>query len=174
MVSRFSEIVVDCVQPRRLAEFWCAVLGYRVLEEHEGAIEIVVRRGKPGFAVVQVRDTGIGIAPQDLEKVFEKDGRGVFLPYEEFMRLWRRAGGGGSGPEPAATPPVDWAIAAGSSRVRSRKSAGERERRVLTARVRRSSKGAPSRNAYGFALSSSWLKGDGSRVSHGTSLTAPV
>ena len=40
MVSRFSEIVVDCEQPRRLAEFWCAVLGYRVLDEEEGAIEI--------------------------------------------------------------------------------------------------------------------------------------
>ncbi len=40
MVSRFSEIVVDCHEPRRLAEFWCAVLGYRVLDEEEGAIEI--------------------------------------------------------------------------------------------------------------------------------------
>ena len=40
MVSRFSEIVVDCEQPRRLAEFWCAVLGYRVLDEEEGATEI--------------------------------------------------------------------------------------------------------------------------------------
>lgn len=40
MVSRFSEIVVDCREPRRLAEFWCAVLGYRVLDEEEGAIEI--------------------------------------------------------------------------------------------------------------------------------------
>src|SRR5512134_134366 len=40
MVSRFSEIVVDCGQPRRLAEFWCAVLGYRVLDEEEGAVEI--------------------------------------------------------------------------------------------------------------------------------------
>lgn len=40
MVSRFSEIVVDCHEPRRLAEFWCAVLGYRVLDEEEGAVEI--------------------------------------------------------------------------------------------------------------------------------------
>jgi catechol 2,3-dioxygenase-like lactoylglutathione lyase family enzyme len=40
MVSRFSEIVVDCEQPRRLAEFWCEVLGYRVLDEEEGAVEI--------------------------------------------------------------------------------------------------------------------------------------
>jgi catechol 2,3-dioxygenase-like lactoylglutathione lyase family enzyme len=40
MVSRFSEVVVDCKDPRRLGEFWCAVLGYRVLDEEEGAVEI--------------------------------------------------------------------------------------------------------------------------------------
>jgi len=50
---------------------------------------------------------------KDLEKVFEKDGRGVFLPYEEFMRLWRRSSGDGRDKEPLAAPPVDWAIAAG-------------------------------------------------------------
>ena len=37
-----------------------------------GSIEVAARRGKPGFAVVQVRDTGIGIAPEDLERVFER------------------------------------------------------------------------------------------------------
>jgi signal transduction histidine kinase len=37
-----------------------------------GSIEVAARRGKPGFAVVQVRDTGIGIAQEDLEKVFER------------------------------------------------------------------------------------------------------
>ena len=37
-----------------------------------GAIEISARRGKPGFAVIQVRDTGVGIAKADLEKVFDR------------------------------------------------------------------------------------------------------
>ncbi len=27
----------------------------------------------------------------DLAKIFEKEGQGVFLPYEEFLKLWRRA-----------------------------------------------------------------------------------
>jgi glyoxalase superfamily protein len=40
MVSRFSELVVDCREPRKLADFWCAVLGYRVMEEQDGLIEI--------------------------------------------------------------------------------------------------------------------------------------
>ncbi len=30
---------------------------------------------------------------RDLSKVFEKEGEGVFLPYEEFLDLWRRAHG---------------------------------------------------------------------------------
>jgi PAS domain S-box-containing protein len=37
-----------------------------------GAIEIAVRRGKPGFALVQVRDTGMGIPGPDLEKIFDR------------------------------------------------------------------------------------------------------
>lgn len=40
MTSRFSELVVNCRDPRALAEFWCAVLGYRVLETLDGLVEI--------------------------------------------------------------------------------------------------------------------------------------
>ena len=40
MVSRFSEIVIDCERPKALAEFWCSALGYRVLEERDDLVEI--------------------------------------------------------------------------------------------------------------------------------------
>lgn len=40
MVSRFSELVIDCHDVRRVAEFWCAVLDYRVTDEEDGAVEI--------------------------------------------------------------------------------------------------------------------------------------
>jgi Glyoxalase-like domain len=40
MGSRFSEIVVDCQRPGKLAEFWCSALGYRVLDEQDGLVEI--------------------------------------------------------------------------------------------------------------------------------------
>ena len=40
MTSRFTELIVDCRSPRLLAEFWCAVLGYRVLEEGPDLVEI--------------------------------------------------------------------------------------------------------------------------------------
>ena len=40
MVSRFQELVVDSHDPRALAEFWCAVLGYEITDEAEGLVEI--------------------------------------------------------------------------------------------------------------------------------------
>jgi signal transduction histidine kinase len=57
-----------------------------------GTIQVDVQRGKPGFALVHVRDTGVGIAREDLEKIFDrfyqagdragesgKDGTGIGL-----------------------------------------------------------------------------------------------
>jgi Glyoxalase-like domain len=38
MGSRFTEIVVDGHDLRRLADFWCEVLGYRILEEEKDTL----------------------------------------------------------------------------------------------------------------------------------------
>jgi glyoxalase superfamily protein len=40
MASRFTELVVDCRDPRAQAAFWCAVLDYKVVAEHEDYTEI--------------------------------------------------------------------------------------------------------------------------------------
>jgi catechol 2,3-dioxygenase-like lactoylglutathione lyase family enzyme len=40
MTSRLTEVSVDARDPRRLAEFWAAVLGYRVIDEQDGLVEI--------------------------------------------------------------------------------------------------------------------------------------
>lgn len=40
MTSRLNEINVDCADPDRLADFWCAALGYVVLEAEPGLVEI--------------------------------------------------------------------------------------------------------------------------------------
>jgi Glyoxalase-like domain len=40
MASRFTELVLDSRDPRGLAEFWCAVLDYRVVDEDDSVIEI--------------------------------------------------------------------------------------------------------------------------------------
>ncbi len=40
MTSRLTEIVIDCHQPRELAEFWCSVLEYEIIDERAGFVEI--------------------------------------------------------------------------------------------------------------------------------------
>ncbi|NYV75251.1 VOC family protein [Streptomyces sp. UH6] len=40
MTSRFTELVVDCRDPERLAAFWCAVLGFTVIDRSEDKVEI--------------------------------------------------------------------------------------------------------------------------------------
>jgi catechol 2,3-dioxygenase-like lactoylglutathione lyase family enzyme len=45
MACRLSEIVIDCADPERLAEFWCAVLDWDVVDREHGTVEI----GPPGI-----------------------------------------------------------------------------------------------------------------------------
>ncbi|MFB8085769.1 VOC family protein [Streptomyces sp. NPDC055992] len=40
MTSRFTELVIDCLDPQRLAEFWCEVLDFTVLDRSEDSVEI--------------------------------------------------------------------------------------------------------------------------------------
>jgi catechol 2,3-dioxygenase-like lactoylglutathione lyase family enzyme len=40
MACRISELVIDCVDPQRLATFWCEVLGYVELGWEGDALEI--------------------------------------------------------------------------------------------------------------------------------------
>lgn len=40
MPSRISTIAIDAVRPRVIADFWCAVLGWRVVEEDADGISI--------------------------------------------------------------------------------------------------------------------------------------
>ncbi|MFI0350412.1 VOC family protein [Actinomadura sp. 9N407] len=49
MACRITELVLDCREPERLAEFWCEVLGYVVLEREDGDIEIGPPEGFGGL-----------------------------------------------------------------------------------------------------------------------------
>ena len=48
MTSRLTETAIDCADPMRLAEFWCAALGYQVLhvEDDEEFVEIGPERSE--------------------------------------------------------------------------------------------------------------------------------
>jgi catechol-2,3-dioxygenase len=40
MACRITELVLDCADPDKLADFWCSVLGYQVLDRDPDSIEI--------------------------------------------------------------------------------------------------------------------------------------
>ena len=40
MAVRINEIVIDSVDPHALADFWCAVLGWVVVDSHEDEVEV--------------------------------------------------------------------------------------------------------------------------------------
>jgi hypothetical protein len=55
MTSRVTEINVDCADPAGLAGFWCAALGYSVLEATDGLVEVGPERGSDAVLLEAVR-----------------------------------------------------------------------------------------------------------------------
>ncbi|MBW4722346.1 VOC family protein [Saccharothrix obliqua] len=50
MACRISEMVVECRDPQKLSEFWCAVLDFHVLATYDdGAVEIGPEEGFGGL-----------------------------------------------------------------------------------------------------------------------------
>src|SRR5688572_22446161 len=55
MASRFTELVVDAVDPDRLARFWMAVLGWQPTGTYNGLVEIADPAGsRPSLVFVPV------------------------------------------------------------------------------------------------------------------------
>ncbi|MDQ6851607.1 MAG: VOC family protein [Actinomycetota bacterium] len=52
MPSRIAVIAIDAVRPRLVADFWCKVLGWRVVDEDEGVISIAAADG--GWPTIDV------------------------------------------------------------------------------------------------------------------------
>src|SRR4051794_22117946 len=61
MTSRLTEINVDCADPIGLAGFWCAALGYSVLDATDDLVEIGPERGSDADLLGTVR--GEPVAP---------------------------------------------------------------------------------------------------------------
>jgi len=60
-----------------------------------------------------LREKTVYIPYKKLKEIFEKEGRGVFLPYEEFLRLWHEAQKKPPPPPPEG-PPAEAVIRGGS------------------------------------------------------------
>jgi Glyoxalase-like domain len=55
MAARFTELIVDAADPGRLADFWCAVLGWqRAGADDEGVVEIAAPGVLPTIVFVPV------------------------------------------------------------------------------------------------------------------------
>jgi predicted enzyme related to lactoylglutathione lyase len=55
MTSQLAVIVIDAIEPRPIAEFWAAVLGWRIVEEEADIISLAPEGGAPpGIDVARV------------------------------------------------------------------------------------------------------------------------
>ena len=70
MASRFSELIIDGHDLRRLAEFWCEVLDYKILEQTDEVLEI-------GAGPVAAEDIRRGPIAPPLVFVTVPDGKSV-------------------------------------------------------------------------------------------------
>jgi predicted enzyme related to lactoylglutathione lyase len=75
MSSRFTELAVDCSDPQGLAEFWCAVLGWRVSEAEDDLVEIAGDEPGPTMVFVKVPEpktvknrVHVDVSPRDREQ----------------------------------------------------------------------------------------------------------
>ena len=56
MASRFTELVIDCAAPDRLAVFWAAVLGGQIVHDTQGCVQVNPGSG-PLLTFIQVPET---------------------------------------------------------------------------------------------------------------------
>jgi len=80
---------IICADERRLRQVLLNLLANAVKFTDHGGVSLDVRCRPPSGLTFEVRDTGIGIAPQDLESVFR--------PFEQVGDVRRRLGGTGLG-----------------------------------------------------------------------------
>jgi len=71
MVSRFDVLAVDCADAQRLAEFWCAVLGYVVVEDDEEGVSI----GEPSR--IGAEGPPPGSPPPAIDFLFVPEGKTI-------------------------------------------------------------------------------------------------
>ena len=53
-----------------------------------------------------VREKTVYVPYEKLKEIFEKEGRGIFLPYDEFLKLWEASQPKPPEPPPDLPPPV--------------------------------------------------------------------
>jgi hypothetical protein len=105
MTSRLAVIVIDAIEPRPVADFWAAVLGWRIVEEEPDIVSLAPAGGAaPGIDVVKVpeRKTLKNRVHLDLRA----DGSAQRAEVERLIGLGARRVDVGQGPD------VSWVVLA--------------------------------------------------------------
>lgn len=98
MSSQIAAIAIDAVQPRVVAEFWCNVLGWQVIEEDDGIISIGPPDGSwPTIDVVPVPEAKS--VKNRLHLDLRADGSPTADELERLLELGARRTDVGQGPD---------------------------------------------------------------------------
>jgi hypothetical protein len=103
MPSRIAVIAIDAVRPRMVADFWCNVLGWHVLDEDDGVISIAPPDG--AWPTIDVLGVAEGKAVKNrLHLDLRADGVATRDELERLLSLGARRVDVGQGPD------VSWVV----------------------------------------------------------------
>ena len=105
MPSQLASIAIDAINPQVVADFWCAVLGWHVLEEDTGIISIGPRdKTYPSIDVIRVPEGKT--VKNRLHFDLRADGTSTAEELERLLALGARRTDVGQGPD------VSWVVLA--------------------------------------------------------------
>ena len=103
MPSQIAAIAIDAIQPQVVADFWCAVLGWQVVEEDNGIISIAPQDGTgPSIDVIAVPEGKT--VKNRLHFDLRADGVSTAEELERLLALGARRRDVGQGPD------VSWVV----------------------------------------------------------------
>lgn len=98
MPSRISSIAIDAAEPRVIADFWCRVLDWRVIDEEDGVISIGPADGSwPTIDVIAVPEKKS--VKNRLHLDLRADGTSTAEELERLLDLGARRTDVGQGPD---------------------------------------------------------------------------
>lgn len=102
MANRIAAIAIDAVQPRMVADFWCAALGWQVIDEGADEGDTVISIGPadqswPGIDVCQVPESKT--VKNRIHLDLRADGSTATQEVERLLALGARRADVGQGPD---------------------------------------------------------------------------
>ena len=99
MTSRIAVLAVDAADPRLLADFWCQVLDWQVLEEDDVGIVIGTAAGEASWCLDLLRVPDAKTIKNRLHLDLRANGTGTEAELERLLALGARRVDVGQGPD---------------------------------------------------------------------------